>query len=107
MENKDLNQFYNEVMSDMANNPSYLKDLESSSDFESLFAKLSKLGTEKGYSFSDQELRGALDSVTNLEEQELSDELLLAVAGGKDDPEQRDTDGDGTPDSFSTEIIEF
>jgi hypothetical protein len=86
MENKDLNQFYNEVMLDIANNPSYLKDLESSSDFESLFAKLSKLGTEKGYSFSDQELRGALDSVTNLEEQELSDELLLAVAGGKTEP---------------------
>jgi hypothetical protein len=108
MKSKDLNQFYNEVMSDMANNPSWLKDLESSSDFESLFTKLSKLGTEKGYSFSDQELRGALDSVTNLEKQELSDELLVGVAGGKDgEPRSEDTDGDGTLDKTTFFEVEL
>ena len=108
MESKKINQFYNEVMTNMANNPSWLEDLESSDDFESLFAKLSKLGTEKGYSFSDRELRDALDSGINLQDRELSDELLAGVAGGKggsddlDDPTApEDRDGDGTNDNFA------
>jgi hypothetical protein len=93
MASKELNQFYNEIMLDMANNPSWLKDIESSGDFESLFTKLSKLGTEKGYNFSDQELRDALDSGVNIQEQELNDELLVAVAGGKGPTREDDIDG--------------
>lgn len=103
MTSKDLNQFHKEVMSDIAQDPSLLQELESANDFESLFTKLSQLGAEKGYNFSDKELRDALDSSTNLQEQELSDELLVAVAGGKDDEPildaADDTDGDGTDDS--------
>lgn len=90
MESKDLNQFYSEVMLDMANNPSWLKDLESSSDFESFFAKLSQLGKEKGYNFSTEELKSALDFVSAADSEELSDELLLSVAGGKEEAAAND-----------------
>lgn len=97
MESKNLNQFYSEMMADVANNPSLLEDLESSNDFESLFAKLSKLGREKGYNFSDRELRDALDSGINLQQdRELNDELLAGVAGGG-------TDDDGFGDGESTD----
>lgn len=104
MENKNINQFYNEVIADMADNPSWLEDLKSSDDFESLFAKLSQLGTEKGYNFSDQELRDALDSGISLQQdRELSDEFLAAVAGGKNDSdsmEPEDRNNDGINDNF-------
>jgi hypothetical protein len=106
MQSKELSQFYNEIMLDMANNSSYLKDLESSGDFESLFAKLSQLGKEKGYNFSEKELRNALDSGVNMQNQELSDELLVDVAGGKTRSGNPpfDADGDGTGDSYVTDI---
>lgn len=104
MASKDLNQFYNEVMSDVANDPSLLEDINSSDDFEALFTKLSKLGIEKGYNFSNEELRDALDSRINIEEQELSDELLVAVAGGKGTREDDTNDTGVTTDGVVTEF---
>lgn len=83
MENKDLDQFYNDVIADMSENPSALEDIESANDFNSLIEKLSKLGQSKGYTFSDDELKGALNSAIAAPDGELNDELLVAVAGGK------------------------
>ena len=83
MENKDLHQFYKDVIADMSEKPSVLEDIESANDFESLIEKLSKLSHTKGYNFSDDDLKSALNSATAAPEGELNDELLVAVAGGK------------------------
>lgn len=85
---KEIKSFY-ELMK---NDDSIQTQLSEADSLESFIENCVKIGNEKGYSFTSESLKSAItsnfSSIVDGEENEdaeLSDELLLAVAGGKMD----------------------
>jgi predicted ribosomally synthesized peptide with nif11-like leader len=83
--NKSIEEFYQLVKQDA----SLQEQLKSTTDMDSFVNMVIQLGQERGYEFTVDEVKMAIASVslTALNEDdetfELSDEQLLAVAGGK------------------------
>ena len=80
-----VNQFYQEVMQE----PALLQQFQSAPDQESLVNIAVEVGQQKGYSFTTSEVEQALAAQNAASEtEELSDEQLEAVAGGKGQQEK-------------------
>jgi len=77
MSKANLEQFYQEVLKDQA----LQERFRTVAGSDSVAALAVELGQEKGYSFTAEEVQAYLDEM-NASDQELSDELLEAVAGG-------------------------
>jgi predicted ribosomally synthesized peptide with nif11-like leader len=72
-------QFYNLVMQD----PELQDKFIGATDEATLLDLAVQLGQKNGYVFTAQELKASISQTEDLEESELSDHLLEAVAGGK------------------------
>jgi predicted ribosomally synthesized peptide with nif11-like leader len=78
--NNPAKEFYNLVMQ----NPSLQDNFIGATDEAALLDLAVQLGQKNGYVFTAQELKASIAQTENLEEAELNDSLLAAVAGGKD-----------------------
>jgi predicted ribosomally synthesized peptide with nif11-like leader len=74
-----VNQFYQEVMQE----PALLEKFQSAPDQESLVNLAVEVGQQKGYSFTVDQVEQALAAQNAAQQEELSDEQLEAVAGGR------------------------
>ncbi|MCA1992632.1 MAG: Nif11-like leader peptide family natural product precursor [Coleofasciculus sp. S288] len=74
MSKANLEQFYQDVLQDQA----LQEQFRTATDPDSMAALAVQLGQEKGYSFTTEEVQAYIDD----QGQELSDELLEAIAGG-------------------------
>ena len=77
--NVSARDFYNFVM----RNPSLQDKFVGITDESQLMDLAVKLGKENGYLFTAEELRTSISQAEGMEESELDDSLLAAVAGGK------------------------
>ena len=78
MSKANLEQLRQEVEQDSA----LQERLNQAQNNESLIALVTEIGQEKGYSFTRQEVEEYLNEM-NISQQELSEEQLEAIAGGK------------------------
>lgn len=72
-------QFYELVMQDV----SMQEQLKFASDEKNLLDLAVQLGKKNGYTFTADDLKSAISQEEGLQDVELSDALLEAVAGGK------------------------
>ncbi|HAA33511.1 MAG TPA: Nif11-like leader peptide family natural product precursor [Cyanobacteria bacterium UBA8553] len=78
---ESVNQFYQEVMQE----PALLQQFQAVRDRESLVNLAVEVAQQKGYSFTVDEVKQALTAQSSAgEAQELSDQQLEAVAGGRE-----------------------
>ena len=78
MSKANLEQLRQEVEQDSA----LQERLNQAQNNESLIALVTEIGQEKGYSFTRQEVKEYINEM-NISQEELSEEQLEAIAGGK------------------------
>ena len=79
MSKANLEHFYQEALKDQA----LQEQLRTATDRDSMAALAVELGKEKGYSFTTEEVQAYIDESTmSPPQQELSNEMLEAIAGG-------------------------
>jgi predicted ribosomally synthesized peptide with nif11-like leader len=87
---ESVNQFYQEVMQE----PALLQQFQAAPDRESLVNLAVEVGQQNGYSFTIDEVEQALAAQNAASEaEELTDEQLEAVAGGKGGKKEQSTNG--------------